>query len=80
LVDDSRRVECPLGFDDSALGRLQDAVEAAQDGEREDHVAVLAANVEVAQNVVGNRPDQGDDSTVARAVHPTPLLTSNVIV
>ena len=47
------------------LGRLQHRVESTQHGHRQDDIAVLAAHVEVAQDVVGDAPDEvGDPADV----------------
>ena len=52
---------CGLGGEfgqDARLGALENAVEAAQDGEGKDDFAVLGLLVVTAQQV-GNRPDEG---------------------
>jgi hypothetical protein len=45
----------------ACFGRLEHGVEPAQHRHRQDDVAVLAADVEVAQDVVGDAPDEADD-------------------
>ena len=72
-IDNSSRREGLVGLDDVVPARLKNTVEAAEDSEREDHIPVLAAHVEVAQDVVGNGPNQGDESSVTCRVHNTPL-------
>ena len=47
-----------LLVEDLLLGGLQDGVEAPEDGHRDDDVAVLAPDVEVAEEVVGDSPDE----------------------
>ena len=47
-------------------------VEAAQHGHRQDHVAVLAADVEVAQHIVGDAPDEVGDPVQLTLFHVTP--------
>jgi hypothetical protein len=47
-------------FDHLRLGRLQHAVEAAQDGERQDHLAVVRLLVVAAQQV-GDLPQEAGD-------------------
>ena len=56
LVEELLHVEHVL------LGRLEHRVEPAQDGHRQDHVAVFAAHVEVAKDVVGDAPDEARDA------------------
>ena len=57
LLDHAGAVERGLHVEDRLFATLKDSVEAAQHGDRQDHVAVLATHVEVAQDVVGNAPD-----------------------
>ena len=61
LMDDPRPVERRLHVEHGLLARLKDRVEPAQDRHRQDHVAVLAAYVEVPKHVVGNAPDEVGD-------------------
>jgi len=61
LMDDPRPVERRLHAEHGLLARLKDRVEPAQDRHRQDHVAVLAAYVEVPKHVVGNAPDEVGD-------------------
>jgi hypothetical protein len=61
LVDDVRLVERGPHLKDGRLGRLEDGVEATQHSHRQDHVAVLAAHVKVAQDIVGDAPDEVGD-------------------
>ena len=49
--------------------RLQQGVEAAQDDHRQDHIAVFAADIDVAEAVVGNGPNEGDQLIVGGLVH-----------
>jgi hypothetical protein len=53
----------------ACLVRLQHGVHAPQHAHRQDDVGVLAALEEVAQDVVGNAPDEGDDLVVGGLVH-----------
>ena len=69
LVDDARLVERGLHVEHGLLGRLEHRVEAAQDGHRQDDVAVLAADVEVAQDVVGDAPDEVGDPVELNRFH-----------
>src|SRR6185437_162443 len=69
LVRDVLVVERLLLREDLGLRRLEHGVEAAQDGHRQDDVAVLAAHVEVAEHVIGDAPDEADDGAVLAGVH-----------
>ena len=69
LLGDARLVEHLLGVEHRLLGRLQHGIHAPDDAHRQDHVRVLAALEEVAQNVVGDAPDEGDDFVVRCLVH-----------
>jgi hypothetical protein len=74
LIDDLRGIQPGLHLQDGRLGRLQHRVEAAQDGHRQDHVAILAANIKVAQDVVGDPPDEvGDPVQIAVRHRRRPL-------
>ena len=64
LVRDTRTVERLLHLDHRVAGRLEHAVEAAQHRERQNHVAILAAHVEIAQHIIGDAPDQRNDPGV----------------
>ena len=57
LLDDSLLVEPGLHVQDGLLGGFEDRVEAPQDGHGEDDVAVLAADVDVAEDIVRDAPD-----------------------
>jgi len=59
-----------VGFPD--LRRLQHGVQPANDGHRQDHVAVLPADVDVAQDVVSNTPDEAGNRVVLCLVHRNP--------
>ncbi len=48
------------------LGRLEQRIEAANHRHRQDHVAVLAAHEDIAQDVVGDVPDEARDLAVLR--------------
>ena len=63
-------VEGGLHVKDGLLAVFQHGVEAAQHGHRQDDVAVFAAHVEIAQDVVGDAPDVvGDPVQVAVVGH-----------
>jgi len=49
------------------------SIEALEHDHREDYVAVLAAHIEVAENVVGDSPEEvGDPVDVLVVAHVTP--------
>ena len=72
LVRDPRLIERRLHPDDRGLRRLQHGVEPPQDGHRQDHVAILAAHVEIAQHIVGDTPDKVRDPIEVAVAHVIP--------
>ena len=56
-------------FQHSLFAGLQQAVQAAQDEHRQDDIAVLAADKDIAQTVVSNRPDEGNNLVMSGVVH-----------
>lgn len=74
LVDDTRLVERGLHVEDGLLRRLQHCVEPAQNRHRQDHVAVLAADVEVPKNIVSDAPGEVGDPAQLTVFHPCPPL------
>ena len=69
LVRDPGGVERGLHVEHGLLGGLEDRVEAAEHGHGEDHVAVLAADVDVAEDVVRDAPDVVGDPVEVRRGH-----------
>ena len=69
LLGDARLVEHLLGFEHGLLRRLQHGVHAAQDAHGQDDVGIFAALEQVAEHVVGDAPDEGDDFVVSGLVH-----------
>lgn len=61
LLRDLVRVEKALALQHRRLGRLQHRIEAAQHGEGQDDIAVLATDIHVAQPIIGNVPDEVGD-------------------
>lgn len=62
------------------LGGLQQRVEPANDGHRQDDVAVIGSVQRSPQHVIGNVPDKTDDVPVRTIVHAlVPLFTYNVM-
>ena len=51
------------------LGRLQHGIEAADDDHRQDDIAVLAADVDIAQDVIGDAPDEIGDPVQLALIH-----------
>ncbi len=58
LLDHVVGVEELFAFQHRVLGGFQHGVEPSQHGERQDHVAVLAAHIDIAQAVVSDVPDE----------------------
>ncbi len=69
LLSDVRVVEHLLGVEHGLLGGLEDGVHAPQHAHRQDDIGVLAAPEEVAQDIVGDAPDEGDDAVMGCLVH-----------
>ena len=74
LVDDARLVESGLHVEHGLLGGLEHGVEPPQHGHGEDDIPVFAADVEVAQDVVGDAPDEVDDPAQLGWFHRSPRL------
>ena len=51
------------------LGVLEQAVDSPEDEHGQDDVSVFSPDEDVAQAVVGDRPDEGDDLVVGRMIH-----------
>lgn len=62
-----------IGLQDLGLGRRQDAIKAAQDGEGQDDVLIFAA-LERVPDEVGHTPDETDDFAV---IHSVPLRAAS---
>jgi hypothetical protein len=69
LIGDLGLVERRPHIEHSLLGRLEHGVEAAQDGHGQDHVTVLATDVEIAEDVVRNPPDEIRDPVEVAVAH-----------
>jgi hypothetical protein len=69
LGGDAGGIEELLLCEDGGFGGFEDGVEAAKDAHGEDDVGVFAAFEEVAEDVVGNAPDERDDFVVGGLVH-----------
>ena len=69
LIDDASGVKLPLHLQRRRFRRLKQRVEAANNGHRQNHVAVFAAHVHVAQHIVGNAPNKVDKRRVKLIIH-----------
>ena len=74
LVGNLGRVERLLHLEHSLFGRLEDGVEPAQNGHRQDDVPILSTNVQVSKDIVGDAPDEvGDLVQLTLFHHPPPI-------
>lgn len=69
LLCDARLIEHHLDIEYLLLRRLQHGVHAPDNAHRQDYIGVLAAFEEIAQNIVGDAPDEGDDLVVRCLIH-----------
>jgi len=69
LMDDAGRVHRGLHVQHRLLGRLQHRIQPAQHGHRQDHVPVLAPDVKVPEDIVGNAPDEVGDPVQLTLFH-----------
>jgi hypothetical protein len=76
LVGDAGGVEGLLHIQHGLLGRLQYGVEAADDDHRQDDIAVLAAHVDISQDVVSDAPDEVGDPVQVVVAHAAVLGSS----
>jgi hypothetical protein len=70
-MDDLRLVERSFHVEDGLFGRLEERVESTQNGHRQDHVAVLAADVEIPEDIVGDAPNEVSDPVELALFHFT---------
>ncbi len=71
LVGDLGPVERPLHLEHRLFGRLEDGVEPAQDGHRQDDIPVLSTDVQVPEDIVGDAPDEVGDPVQLTLFHVT---------
>ena len=57
LVEDSSSIQRGVGVQNGPLGGFEHIVEPSPHRHGEDHVALLAANVDIAEHIVGDAPD-----------------------
>lgn len=58
LVGNAGLVQLPLHDQNRIFAWFQHRVQTANDGHREDHVTIFAANVDIPQNIVGDVPNE----------------------
>ena len=61
LVRDAGGVQLGLHVENRVLGRFQNCVETAYDRHGQDDVAVLPPDIDIAQHVVRDAPDEAAD-------------------
>ena len=69
LLGDAGGVEHGLGVQDGLFGGLEDGIHAAEDAHGQDDVWVFAALEKIAEDIVGDAPEEGDDLVVGGLVH-----------
>ncbi len=79
LVGDAGLVERGLHVEHVLLGGLEHGVETAQHGHGQDDVAILAAHVQVAQDIVGDAPDEVGDPVELSLFHITPRVGASLV-
>ena len=76
LLGDARLVEHLLGVEHRLLRRLEHRVHAPDDAHRQDHIGILAALEEIAQDIVGDAPDERNDFVMGSLIHALILRPS----
>ena len=69
LLSDARLVEDLLDVENRLLGGFQHRIHAPYDTHRKDDIRVLPTFEEIAQDIVGDAPDEGDNLVVRCLVH-----------
>lgn len=69
LLGDARLVEHLPGLEYQFLGGLEHGIHSPDDAHREDYIGVFPTLEEVAQDIVGDAPDEGDDLVVSCLIH-----------
>ncbi len=69
MFGDARIIKHLLGIEHLLLGRLQHRIEPTQNAHRQDYIRIFAALEEIAQNIVGDAPNEGDDLVVGCLIH-----------
>jgi hypothetical protein len=78
LVGDLGGIQLLLHSQHGLFGGLQQRIQTAQHDEGQDHVAVLAAHIDVTQPVVGDVPDEVGDPLELRLIHVLVLRCSGL--
>ena len=74
VIETGHRIEHLLRFEHGFLCRLEDRIKATDDAHRQNDIGILAALEQVAQNIVSDSPDEGDNSVVCRLIHYAAIL------
>ena len=69
LIRDSRPIEHFFGVQHVLLAPLQEGVQPPYHRHRQNHVPILAANVQIPQHVIRDAPDEVGDPAELRLVH-----------
>src|SRR5918999_1677006 len=69
LVDVAYLVKLLFLREDCFFSRLQHSVETTDDGHRQNNVTVLATNIDIAQDVIGDAPDKIGDPIELCTIH-----------
>ena len=70
---DARVIELLTELEDGLLGGFQHRIQPADDGHRQDHIPVLAPDVHVPEDVIGNVPDEPGNPVKVSVGHTTSI-------
>ena len=76
LVGNLGFVEFLLHRENGIVRRFQKTVEPSNDGHRQNDVPILATDIHVPQDIVGDAPDEVDDAVVLRVIHASSVCLS----
>ncbi len=79
LVDDPRLVERGLHFEHGLFGGFELGIQPPQHGHGQDHIAVFAPHIEVAQHIVGDAPDEVRDPVQVAVAHSLVSRSSRLL-
>ena len=78
LVRDAGLVEPGLHIDDRLLCWLQHRIQPTKNHHRQDHVSILAPDVQIAKHIVGDAPDKVRNPIQIAVAHPpAPVLVNS---
>jgi len=77
LMGDPGLVEQLLLLQHLLLARLQETIQSPDDGHRQDHVPVFPPHIDIPEHIIGDTPDEIDDSVVQGPVHRRLLPSPN---